>query len=625
MKFLKLNILIVFLLFPICLFSQTDTTITSLNGFEDSSGSTHLFYQTHYSNLGEAIDTSLSNIYHLSTSTLSNTIFLHGETHTNRQTLPPFDTDGKTISGLSFFNNGPARYIYIHKSGISLSANKIIKAGVGEVFSTSGNIRFLYISKQDTNNVYAVLDNLILKSTDGGNTWPDIADTNNVSIDFIPIVFSPFDDNVIFGFDNYGRLIQSYDGGKHSSIVQPDNIWNEKSQICFDVNNEYIYAATESDGSTQVMESHNQGNSYTWEDITWFEGKINFEVDKENSGSFYYTNGFNMFHSSNYGLTIDTLFTFSSMPVDFYKKQGQDTFYIAYSNRIEKISSDNSQILNKFSINNTLSLFPLSIGNLWVYYYSGQSWVWDGFPQFFDGYTTIKIVKDSIFNNHRYYKIFNSNVYCNNWTRLDSVTGQILIFDEYYGKDQLSLDFLAEGHSYFNVREGQIYNSVTSDTTLWDKRRLRKHFDFSSLYVVSQEYAQGLGLIHEIDGFDFGSSESLLQGCVINGVVYGDTTIVVGVSEDGLTTLPKKYKLYQNYPNPFNPTTTIQYNLPKAVKVELAVYDVLGRKVKTLVNEFQPQGFYNVEFDAAGLSGGIYIYRIVTSNFSTSRKMILLK
>jgi hypothetical protein len=89
--------------------------------------------------------------------------------------------------------------------------------------------------------------------------------------------------------------------------------------------------------------------------------------------------------------------------------------------------------------------------------------------------------------------------------------------------------------------------------------------------------------------------------------------------------LPTEYTLYQNYPNPFNPITTIKYDLPSASEVSLIIYDILGRKVKGLVNEKQQTGRYEVQFDASNLASGVYIYQLITEKYMSSKKMILLK
>ncbi len=92
--------------------------------------------------------------------------------------------------------------------------------------------------------------------------------------------------------------------------------------------------------------------------------------------------------------------------------------------------------------------------------------------------------------------------------------------------------------------------------------------------------------------------------------------------DDGL---PKDFALFQNYPNPFNPITTISYQLPKAANVKIEVFNVLGNKVEKLLDERQPSGYYNIEFDASNHTSGIYFYRITADEFSETKKMILVK
>ncbi len=90
--------------------------------------------------------------------------------------------------------------------------------------------------------------------------------------------------------------------------------------------------------------------------------------------------------------------------------------------------------------------------------------------------------------------------------------------------------------------------------------------------------------------------------------------------------MPHKYALEQNYPNPFNPTTNISFSIPKKDKVTLTVYNVVGQKVKTLVNGVLTAGSYKYAFDGSGLASGVYIYQIQVGNeFQQSKKMILLK
>jgi len=89
--------------------------------------------------------------------------------------------------------------------------------------------------------------------------------------------------------------------------------------------------------------------------------------------------------------------------------------------------------------------------------------------------------------------------------------------------------------------------------------------------------------------------------------------------------MPSHFALYPNYPNPFNPTTKITFSLPQLVKVTLTVYDVRGKEVINLVDEVLPAGHYEVAFEGADLSSGVYFYRIQAERFVQSRKMLLIK
>ncbi len=89
--------------------------------------------------------------------------------------------------------------------------------------------------------------------------------------------------------------------------------------------------------------------------------------------------------------------------------------------------------------------------------------------------------------------------------------------------------------------------------------------------------------------------------------------------------VPKEFSLMQNFPNPFNPSTVIQFSVPKSSYVSLKVYDMLGREVKTLVNETKQAGTYAYNFNASNLPSGVYLYKIVAGDYTATKKMILVK
>ena len=111
----------------------------------------------------------------------------------------------------------------------------------------------------------------------------------------------------------------------------------------------------------------------------------------------------------------------------------------------------------------------------------------------------------------------------------------------------------------------------------------------------------------------------------INDSVYKWVSDVLPVEQENNSSLTEGFTLEQNYPNPFNPSTTIKYSIPNSEFVTLKVYDVLGNEVATLVNEEKPAGSYEIDFNAAKLSSGIYFYALQAGSYSQTKKLILMR
>jgi hypothetical protein len=116
--------------------------------------------------------------------------------------------------------------------------------------------------------------------------------------------------------------------------------------------------------------------------------------------------------------------------------------------------------------------------------------------------------------------------------------------------------------------------------------------------------------------------------------LYRSGTITVklgtGIDDGNDGRLPNAFALDQNYPNPFNPTTEIRFSVPRASHVRLDIYDIMGRTVRTVLDETKAVGTYQVTFDGRSSDGtplatGVYFYRLTADSFSQSRKMLLLK
>jgi hypothetical protein len=111
----------------------------------------------------------------------------------------------------------------------------------------------------------------------------------------------------------------------------------------------------------------------------------------------------------------------------------------------------------------------------------------------------------------------------------------------------------------------------------------------------------------------------------IEDTVVTHVLISTDVSDDDSRLLPGDFELYQNYPNPFNPTTIISFNLSAKTDVEMEIFDLLGRMVNHVELGNMNAGYHSIKYDAAGLSSGVYFYRIKAGVFNETRKMVLMK
>ena len=147
----------------------------------------------------------------------------------------------------------------------------------------------------------------------------------------------------------------------------------------------------------------------------------------------------------------------------------------------------------------------------------------------------------------------------------------------------------------------EIFSSIPSNGTvdsLWfDSRGLYKRTYYTEYFGNSQEYTRTK--------------------------IYLDNVVLI--VDNHTNKLPKDFLLSQNYPNPFNPSTAIQYSIPQQSFVTLKVYDLLGREVATLVNEVEPTGYYEKEFNASSLPSGVYFYRLQAAGYVETKKMILMR
>jgi hypothetical protein len=167
------------------------------------------------------------------------------------------------------------------------------------------------------------------------------------------------------------------------------------------------------------------------------------------------------------------------------------------------------------------------------------------------------------------------------------------------------------------------YGSMTlPDTTVHQALRIRKTLRTASGTVSYTFLAKDGAFV----AFTAANPASPISGTIqIRNISWGKAiTSATAIASNG-PNIPQNFLLEQNYPNPFNPSTVIQYGLPQQSHVLLDVYNVIGQKVATLVNENQEAGIHEVHFSGSGLPSGVYFYRLTAGGFVNTLKMILTK
>ncbi len=216
------------------------------------------------------------------------------------------------------------------------------------------------------------------------------------------------------------------------------------------------------------------------------------------------------------------------------------------------------------------------------------------------------------------------------------------LFDKSDNKD-VWVETIANITRYVKERDDYVYNILAYDD-MQIKFNISDNLDDEiynyplSVYIkVPQSWDFALRIQGEtfdtLTTFTNDSGKVVLTNVIPDGGEVTLLKMILTDVEDVADLIPDEIQLFQNYPNPFNPTTTIKYQIPSAdnsrqggvVSVQLDVYDVLGRKVATLVNEDKPSGNYQVKFNSKNLSSGIYIYTLRAGNKMVSKKMILTK
>jgi hypothetical protein len=394
--------------------------------------------------------------------------------------------------------------------------------------------------------------------------------------------------------------------------------------------------------NNKLSVSDNLGNAFSWTERYISQNKIYFTVDYSQSGNIYLADGRRIYFSDNYGNTFSEYKVLDRKIVGIYKKPsaagGSDKLYAATKYDLYEVTPDSIIVIKSLPISpEKFAWFPLYISDRWVY---DNAWYGDP-PDSSRWVSTAEVIDYKIIEDNVYAEILVTNYEINTlnslgtsfqYFRVDSISGliyQAWIANDTITHEELYMDLLADVGDTIQVGNGIYLDSEVPFTqfNLNSKKRTFLHVLTPAQQI---ELVKGFGLVYDF-WWELVEFRKTLKGCIIDGIVYGDTNTVVSV-DDEFENLLAEVSLYQNYPNPFNPTTKIKFTIPsiilseaKNLNVTLKIYDVLGREVVTLINEEKQPGVYEVEFDASQLSSGVYYYQLRTENFSETKKMAVVK
>lgn len=571
---------------------------------------------------------------------------------------------GQSKDGVVFAGDG--QYVKLYRS-----------TDYGENWVLSANLRPLVFATDSNNIVYAGTHDGLFATTDNGLTWAQNNLLSNIPVSSILIDSA---NNIYCGtgyYNNGNGVFYSTNGGQN--WTQLGLAGRIVLSLAFDSQGN-LYAGTKQDGLFkttdfgQTWEHYNKG-LYRKE---VFRLKLNKQDDifigSENEGVFRSTNkgesfehiGLPISKVNNIVFSGDSL-VFSSTPsgVQVYKTHNKEwgnlglhnveAITITSSNYIYAATFDEGlykstdlgkswsltdltqdslmSVYNVLAINND-TIFAATEFNLrkstnggvnWsvtpiktsffsrVLFYDHNSNLWvSGFG--INNYVLYRSSNQGITFDSVYYGFYwlyqNSfSVTINNFVYISDLPPEIGITrSSNYGLSWNNVLYKQISKSVFGNNQGLVIagsDSIFTSTDFGNTWNYQKYLGYEN-FNTEIEYYNGK--------YYFGTDRT--------GLYVVDIVTSVNNDENNLS---KSFQLFQNYPNPFNPITKIKFSIPKPEIVQIKVYNILGKEIKTLLSEHKITGTYEVEFDASNLPSGVYFCRMVSGRYAETKKMILLR
>ncbi|MDP3830845.1 MAG: hypothetical protein Q8Q47_06220, partial [Ignavibacteriaceae bacterium] len=362
---------IIFLLvLSVQIFSQNYVpSFHSLNGFEDSTSTTHLFYRSSTYAYTATSTNSTNHLRHYNTSTNSDTLFFNEFTTANYV----FD-DGSYLYSYDFWNNDPSKYIFHNGyytfcgTGAGSFISRYDSSDIAIPFLVPGGP--ILLAKQNPQKIYLSVEGYFISSSNGGFDWDTVSINNYVRYQAI----SPINDNHLFGHRNQGEMVKSLSGGTDEFAVAQfnDTYFFDKIKITengknlFTVGRAISFDYYNNERNFRIYASNDFGNPFTWSERVSSRTPIYLALDKANSDAVYYATGYNIYQSLDGGATFSLVKTVDKSITGLHKKSGSNTFYISTTNGIEVVTIETTQsLINNPNLSFYLNFYPLKIGNKW--------------------------------------------------------------------------------------------------------------------------------------------------------------------------------------------------------------------------------------------------------------------
>ena len=281
-----------------------------------------------------------------------------------------------------------------------------------------------------------------------------------------------------------------------------------------------------------------------------------------------------------------------------------------------------------------IAFYPLQLGNYWEYKNQITDWGAPD-PLIYIEYYSKEVVNDTVMSNGKKYQVIMRKSIPDTlpvrwyFERVDSLSANVYSYIEYLEDEFLidSLNAVVGDTCYYSRLNPEdsgylltVCQSITSETVLGYttvQKNYRNQIDFQ----FGNEYwlAKNIGL-SRYETYEIPTNSTHLIYARINEIEYGSPLYL----ENEIKHLPR-FMLSQNFPNPFNPVTTIKYELPFNMNIDLVLYNVLGKRLNILFTGEQTKGIHEIQIDGSNLSSGIYYFQLSGNGLRLSKKCVLIK